>query len=81
MSLDVKGRLAIPARLREALVLASDGQLVLTAHEYSTDSTEWRACVDGWAPRLAEPEFAREAVQIVADIYNTWKVKFSPKPA
>jgi MraZ protein len=32
LSLDAKWRLAIPARHREALVSASDGQLVLTAH-------------------------------------------------
>ena len=34
LSLDVKGRLAIPARHREALVEAADGQLVLTAHPH-----------------------------------------------
>ncbi len=34
LSLDVKGRLAIPARHREALVEASEGQLVLTAHPH-----------------------------------------------
>ena len=34
LSLDVKGRLAIPARHREALVAASEGQLVLTAHPH-----------------------------------------------
>ena len=34
LSLDVKGRLAIPARHREALVEVSDGQLVLTAHPH-----------------------------------------------
>lgn len=32
LNLDAKGRLAIPARNREALVAASDGQLILTAH-------------------------------------------------
>jgi MraZ protein len=32
LSLDVKGRLAIPARHREALVSVSGGRLVLTAH-------------------------------------------------
>ncbi|MDR2789228.1 MAG: division/cell wall cluster transcriptional repressor MraZ [Candidatus Accumulibacter sp.] len=32
LSLDAKGRLAIPARHREALVAASGGQIVLTAH-------------------------------------------------
>ncbi len=34
LNLDVKGRLAIPARHREALVAASAGQLVLTAHPH-----------------------------------------------
>ena len=34
LSLDVKGRLAIPARHREALASASGGQLVLTAHPH-----------------------------------------------
>ena len=34
LSLDAKGRLAIPARHREALVEAADGQLVLTAHPH-----------------------------------------------
>jgi len=32
LSLDAKGRLAIPARHREALAAASDGRLVLTAN-------------------------------------------------
>ena len=34
LSLDAKGRLAIPARHREALATASGGQLVLTAHPH-----------------------------------------------
>ncbi|WP_153111911.1 division/cell wall cluster transcriptional repressor MraZ [Propionivibrio limicola] len=34
LNLDAKGRLAIPARHREALVAASEGQLVLTAHPH-----------------------------------------------
>ena len=34
LSLDAKGRLAIPARHRESLVAASGGQLVLTAHPH-----------------------------------------------
>ena len=34
LNLDAKGRLAIPARHREALVAASGGQLVLTAHPH-----------------------------------------------
>lgn len=34
LNLDAKGRLAIPTRKREALVAASEGQLVLTAHPH-----------------------------------------------
>lgn len=34
LSIDAKGRLAIPARHREALVAASGGRLVLTAHPH-----------------------------------------------
>ena len=34
LSLDAKGRLAIPARYREGLAAASAGQLVLTAHPH-----------------------------------------------
>ncbi len=34
LSLDAKGRLAIPARHREGLAAASAGQLVLTAHPH-----------------------------------------------
>ena len=34
LSLDAKGRLAIPARHREALLAVSGGQLVLTAHPH-----------------------------------------------
>ena len=34
LSLDAKGRIAIPARHRDALAVASGGQLVLTAHPH-----------------------------------------------
>lgn len=34
LSLDAKGRLAIPARHREALVSAANGQMILTAHPH-----------------------------------------------
>ena len=34
LNLDTKGRLAIPARHRDALVQAGDGRLVLTAHPH-----------------------------------------------
>jgi hypothetical protein len=55
-------------------------QLVLIAHANGTDSAEWKACVEEWAPKLVQPEFAREAAQMVADIYNRWKVKLPPRP-
>ncbi|MEO8411223.1 MAG: division/cell wall cluster transcriptional repressor MraZ [Propionivibrio sp.] len=34
LNLDAKGRLAIPARHRDALAAASDGQLIVTAHPH-----------------------------------------------
>lgn len=34
LTLDVKGRIAIPARHREALASASEGRLILTAHPH-----------------------------------------------
>ena len=34
ISLDAKGRLAIPARHRESLLAAAEGSLVLTAHPH-----------------------------------------------
>ena len=34
ISLDAKGRLAIPARHREPLLAAAEGSLVLTAHPH-----------------------------------------------
>lgn len=34
LSLDAKGRLAVPARHRDALVAASNGRLILTAHPH-----------------------------------------------
>jgi len=34
LSLDAKGRIAVPARHREPLVSASEGRLVLTAHPH-----------------------------------------------
>lgn len=34
LNLDAKGRMAIPARHREALAAAADGRLVLTAHPH-----------------------------------------------
>ncbi len=34
LSLDAKGRMAIPSRYRDALVAAADGRLILTAHPH-----------------------------------------------
>ena len=34
LNLDAKGRLAIPARHRDALIAAGNGELVLTAHPH-----------------------------------------------
>jgi len=56
-------------------------ELLPIADEHGTDSPEWKANVEKWAPKLHDPEFAREAAQMVADIYNRWKVKLPPKPA
>jgi len=56
-------------------------ELVGIAYAHGTDSPEWKASVEQWAPKLEYPEFAREAAKMVADIYNHWKVKLPPKPA
>jgi transcriptional regulator with XRE-family HTH domain len=56
-------------------------ELVGIANTHGTDSPEWKASVEQWAPKLHDPEFAREAAKMVADIYNRWKVKLPPKPA
>jgi len=55
-------------------------RLIPIADEHGTDSPEWQAEVDATAPKLHDPEFAREAAKIVADLYNRWKVKLPPKP-
>jgi transcriptional regulator with XRE-family HTH domain len=55
-------------------------ELIAIAYEHGTDSPEWKASVEQWAPKLEYPEFAREAAKMVADIYNRWKVKLPPKP-
>jgi hypothetical protein len=55
-------------------------ELVGIAYEHGTDSAEWEASVERWAPKLHFPEFARDAAKMVADIYNRWKVKLPPKP-
>ncbi|HTJ97843.1 MAG TPA: cell division/cell wall cluster transcriptional repressor MraZ, partial [Rhodocyclaceae bacterium] len=34
LSLDAKGRMAIPARHRDALLAAAEGRLILTAHPH-----------------------------------------------
>jgi len=55
-------------------------ELVSIAYAHGTDSPEWQASIEKWAPKLHEPGFARQAAQMVADIYNRWKVKLPPKP-
>jgi transcriptional regulator with XRE-family HTH domain len=55
-------------------------ELIPIAYEHGTDSPEWKANVEKWAPKLHDPEFAREAAKMVADIYDRWKVKLPPKP-
>jgi len=54
-------------------------ELVSIAYEQGTDSPEWKASVERWAPKLQFPEFAREAAKMVADIYSRWKVTLPPK--
>ena len=54
-------------------------ELVAIAYSHGTDSPEWRASVETWAPKLQYPEFAREAATMVADIYDRWKVKLPPR--
>jgi transcriptional regulator with XRE-family HTH domain len=54
-------------------------ELIPIAYEHGTDSPEWQANVEQRAPRLPRPEFAREAAQMVADVYNRWKVKLPPR--
>jgi hypothetical protein len=55
-------------------------ELVGVAYEHGTDSPEWKANVEQWVPKLHDPGFAREATNMVADIFNRWKVKLPPKP-
>jgi len=54
-------------------------ELVRIAYKQGTDSPEWKAEVEKWVLKLHDPGFAREAAQLVADIYNRWKVKLPPK--
>jgi transcriptional regulator with XRE-family HTH domain len=54
-------------------------ELVGIAYAQGTDSAEWKAGVEKWAPKLSFPEYVREAAKTVADIYNRWKVKLPPK--
>ena len=54
-------------------------ELVGIAYTHGTDSPEWKASVEQWAPKLQFPEFAREAAKMVANIYNRWKVKLPPR--
>ncbi|MBN2465546.1 helix-turn-helix domain-containing protein [candidate division WOR-3 bacterium] len=55
-------------------------ELVAVAHAHGTDSPEWQASIEKWTPKLPVPEFVSEAAQMVAEIYNRWKVRLPPKP-
>jgi hypothetical protein len=54
--------------------------LVPIAFEHGTDSERWRAEVEAWVPRLHDPAVAREAADIAASAFNTWKIKLQPVP-
>jgi len=54
-------------------------ELADIAYAHGIGSPEWKASVEHWAPRLPHPEFVREAAQMVADVYDRWKVKLPPK--
>jgi transcriptional regulator with XRE-family HTH domain len=54
-------------------------ELIPIAYEHGTDSPEWKAEVEKWVPKLHDAEFAREAAQMIADIYDRWKVKLPTK--
>ncbi len=55
-------------------------ELVGIAYAHGTDSPEWKASVEKWAPKLQFPDYAREAAKTVAATYNRWKVRLPPKP-
>ena len=55
-------------------------ELVGIAYAHGADSPEWKASVEQWAPKLHDPEFAREAAKMVADIFNRWKSTVPPRP-
>ncbi len=87
--IDAQAMLAVDARLDELKLTHHHGkdyyvawihELILIAYEHGTDSPAWKASVEKWAPRLPYPEFARDAAQMVADVYNRWKVKLPPRP-
>lgn len=48
LNLDAKGRLAIPARYREALQQQSDGQLVITINQNPEEKCLWMYPLDVW---------------------------------
>ncbi len=51
----------------------------LTA-EHGTDSPEWAAEVERAAPKLHDPDLARECARLAAEAFNVWKVKLPPRP-
>ena len=54
--------------------------MVAIAYARGTDSPEWKASIETWAPKLPRPEFAPGAARMTADIYNRWKGRLPPKP-
>lgn len=48
LNLDAKGRLAIPARYREALLQQCDGQLVITINQNPEEKCLWMYPLDVW---------------------------------
>ena len=54
-------------------------ELVGIAYAHGTDSPEWKASVEKWAPKLPHPEFVPEAAQMTASIYDRWKVRLPPR--
>jgi hypothetical protein len=75
---------AVDSRLRELKLEYYHGrdyyyrwinELIPIAYAHGTESPEWKANVEKWAPRLHDEKVAREAAVMIADVYNRWKVK------
>jgi transcriptional regulator with XRE-family HTH domain len=55
--------------------------LVAIAVDHGTDSPEWRAEIDRAAPKLHDPQLAREIATLAATTFEVWKIRIPPKPA